>query len=253
MVIFRVSKWSTTIIVLIALLQVACVTQPKQEQVLVYGASGRIGAAIVDEALLRGYAVTGVTRDRSRLQHLASKITVEEGDILDRDATKELVSGFDTVIVSIGGPPRTKDPSQYIAATSAEALIDVLTQIGPTSPRLIYVGNVFTLKYENDKTLLELDRVPESHKNYAMFYGHQIALDAFRQTEGIRWTVASPPNGLRLKGRTGEILWADDTVIRDADGSPAAISLEDYAFSIFEELRDKKYIGARYTVARKVQ
>ena len=218
--------------------------------VLIYGASGRIGGSIVEEALLRGHDVTGVSRDPARLERFSGRIQVEVGDILDRERTAELVGRHDAVIVSVGGAPRDKNPSNYIAALAAESLIDVLGELGDEGPRLIFVGNLFTLEYEDGKTLLELGRVPESHENYAMFYGHQIALDRFRASDGVNWTVASPPNGLRLQGRTQKIRWGGDALLRDPDGAPSAISPEDYAYAIFEELQNGNYVRARFNVAR---
>ena len=222
----------------------------RADSVLIYGASGRIGAYIVDEALRRGYSVTGVSRDASRLDAYADRIAIETGDILDRDRTAELVAAHDAVIVSIGGTPRDQEPSNYIAALAAESLIDVLEPMGDDGPRLIFVGNLFTLIYEDGKTLLELGRVADTHENHAMFYGHQIALDAFRATDNVNWTVATPPNGLRLEGRTGQVRWGGDTLLRDADGKPSGISREDFAFAILEELEAGRYMRARFNVAR---
>ena len=219
-------------------------------RVLIYGASGRIGGPIVEEALSRGYEVTGVSRDPARLEKFADRIRVEVGDILDRERTSDLIASHDAVIVSIGGKPASQEPSQYIAALAAESLVEVLEQFGENGPRLIFVGNLFTLEYENGKTLLELGRVPETHEYYAMFYGHQIALDVFLQSEGVNWTVASPPNGLRLEGRTGKVRWGGDTLLRDPDGTPSAISREDFAYAVLEELESGKYVRKRFNVAR---
>ena len=220
------------------------------ERLLIYGASGRIGQHIVDEALRRGYEVTGVTRDPARLAAYADRIDVAVGDILDRSGTAELIGAHDAVIVSVGGSPRDPDPANYIAALAAESLIDVLGTFGDDGPRLIFVGNLFTLVFEDGKTLLELGRVPESHENHAMFYGHQIALDRFRASRHVNWTVASPPNGLRLEGRTGKVRWGGDTLLRDPDGTPSGISREDFAFAVLEELEAGNYVRARFNVAR---
>ena len=219
-------------------------------EILVYGASGRIGSNIVDEALARGYPVAGVTRNADRLSERAGEIEIVVSDILDREATAALVREYDYVIVSIGGPPSDKNPANYIAPRAAESLIEVLTPLGRSGPRLIFVGSLFTLLFEDGKTLLELGRAPESHPNYAMFHGHQIALDQFRRATDINWTIATPPNGLRLNGRTGKVRWGDDEILRDEDGKPSGISPEDFAFAVMEELENGRYLGKRFTVAR---
>ena len=218
-------------------------------RVLVYGASGRIGSKIVDEALMRGYEVSGVTRTASRLDAYKGRIDIVVSDILDRDATRRLVSGFDTVIVSVGGTPTDRNPANYIAATAAESLIEVLTPMGEDGPRLIFVGNLFTLVYRDGKSLLELNHVADDHPNLPMFEGHQIALDAFRAST-IDWTIATPPNGMRLEGRTGRVRWGGDKLLRDPDGTPSGISREDFAYAIFEEIEEPRYRRTRFNVAR---
>ena len=223
---------------------------PAIDNVLIFGASGRIGRHIVDEALYRGYRVTGVTRDPARLEDVADRIAVETADILDREAIAALVDAHDAIIVSVGGSPQSPDPARYIAATAAESLIDVLQSRGENGPRLIFVGNLFTLDYEDGKSLLDLGRVAEDHKNFAMFHGHRIALDRFRASGNVNWTIATPPNGLRLEGRTGNIRWGGETLLRDPDGRPSEISPEDFAFAIFEELALGNYVQKRFNVAR---
>lgn len=260
MVIRAVRGWAITlrhnVAALIIVVGFAAMSSPSAgqdhgiERILIYGASGRIGQHIVDEALSRGYTVTGVTRDPARLEAYADRIDVAAGDILDRSRTAELVESHDAVIVSIGGPPRDSDPASYIAALAAESLIEVFQGFGDKGPRLIFVGNLFTLIYEDGKTLLELGRIPESHENYAMFHGHQIALDLFRASEDVNWTIATPPNGLRLEGRTGKVRWGGDTLLRNADGAPSQISREDFAFAVLEELETGNYIRQRFNVAR---
>ncbi len=220
--------------------------------VLVFGASGRIGQHIVEEGLKRGYAITGVSRVPSRLSDWSERIRIEAGDILDRERTRELIAAHDAVIVSIGGMPRDKNPETYIAALAAESLIEVMQEFGEDGPRLIFVGNLFTLIYEDGKSLLDLGRVDESHRYYTMFYGHEIALQKFRASRGVNWTIATPPNGLRLEGFTGRIRFGGDELLRDPDGRPSEISYEDFAFGVFEELDRGHYIRQRFNVARDV-
>ena len=246
------------LLVVCAVTQISCSTVPSStpesaapKRVLMFGGSGRIGGHIVREALDRGYRVTAVSRDPARIETQHEDLTVVQGDILDRERVRELVSQHDAVLVSVGGRPTSSDPQHYIAATAAESLIDVLEPLGPGGPRMIFVGNLFTLIYQDGKTLLELGRVDETHPNLRMFQGHQIALDRFRASDNVQWTVASPPNGLRLKGKTGDIVWGEDAVLRNQDGVPLTISPEDFAYAVIEELEAARYVRRRFTVGRK--
>ncbi|MFK7958702.1 MAG: NAD(P)-dependent oxidoreductase [Lysobacterales bacterium] len=228
------------------------IKSPEDSSLLVFGASGRIGGAIVTEALLRGYQVTGVTRARSRLEGKFDAIKIIEGDILDRARLAELIGEHDAVLVSVGGRPTSQDPARYIAATAAQSLIDILEPMGDSGPRLLFVGNLYTLKNAQGVSLID-QGIADGHRNEAMFRGHQIALERFRASQHTRWTIATPPNGLRLSGRTGHLLWGEDTLLVDDSGTPLSISPEDFAFAMLEEFEAQRYEKKRFTVARDYQ
>lgn len=83
------------------------------ENLLIIGASGRVGGPIADEAIDRGYKDAGMTRDSARLTGRSMDIVV--GAVLDREMLAGLLSRFDVVVVSVGGPPTSRDPGQNIA------------------------------------------------------------------------------------------------------------------------------------------
>jgi len=222
-------------------------TTENDKQILIYGASGRIGGVLTNEALQRDYQVTGVSRNPEKLAERFPQIEVVKGDILDRENVLKLLSTHNTVLVSVGGKPTSSDATEYIAHQAAISLIEVLEQMGSDGPRVIFVGNVFTLKTASGELLL--DRATEHH-NYPMFKGHQLALEAFRETSNVNWSIASPPNGFRLKDRTEKVRFGTDTVLLDAEGKPATISLVDYAYGIFEEITAENFLSQRFTLAR---
>ena len=61
--------------------------------ILVYGATGKVGSLTVDEALNRGHRVTAVSRDPSRIQTQHENLKAAKGDLLDSDSIASLVSG----------------------------------------------------------------------------------------------------------------------------------------------------------------
>ncbi|MEM7282070.1 MAG: NAD(P)H-binding protein [Pseudomonadota bacterium] len=216
------------------------------EKLLIYGASGRIGSIIVDEAISQGYQVTGVSRDPKKVPQ-KSGMNLVKGDILDQQSLTELAQEHDVILVSVGGRPQDPDPKEYIAYKAAVSLIQVLENMGDSAPRVIFVGNLFTLEIEPGELLL--NRVTTDHRNYAMFHGHQYALEAFLSSN-INWTVASPPNGLRLTGRSNNLVYGGDLVLRDTDGEPLSISTEDYAYAVIKEITEREFFRKRFTVAR---
>ena len=80
------------------LLMLGLTTTTYAETVLVGGATGRQGNAVIDELLARGYEVRGMTRkpDGKKGQRLAQKgIEVVQGDYGDLDSLRGAMAGVD--------------------------------------------------------------------------------------------------------------------------------------------------------------
>jgi hypothetical protein len=82
------------------------------DTIVVYGASGKIGGVIVDEALGRGHTVIGVARDTSKLKKDNKNFKAVEGDVTELDSFKKVTQGADAVIISVsgGGDDKIKTP-----------------------------------------------------------------------------------------------------------------------------------------------
>jgi putative NADH-flavin reductase len=71
-------------------------------RVLIVGATGGTGRQLVVQALERGYAVTAFVRDPSRLPIAHPKLTVIQGDVLDRVSVDTAMRGQDAVVSALG-------------------------------------------------------------------------------------------------------------------------------------------------------
>jgi putative NADH-flavin reductase len=71
-------------------------------KVLVLGAGGKTGGAVVQEAAAAGHQVTAFLRNAAAYRAPAG-VTVEEGDATDPDSVAAAVAGQDAVIDTIGG------------------------------------------------------------------------------------------------------------------------------------------------------
>lgn len=78
-------------------------------KVLVLGATGGVGRHIVEQGRKRGYELSALVRDPSRLPFKADGIHVLGGDVLDADAVDQATRGQDAVICTIG--VRTTGPT----------------------------------------------------------------------------------------------------------------------------------------------
>lgn len=94
--------------------------------VVVFGASGRTGRIIVDQALAKGHAVTAFVRTHLEgMEH--PKLRMVTGDVLDQDAVDAAVAGQQAVVSAIG--PRTSRP-ETICSESIARIIEAMKRQG---------------------------------------------------------------------------------------------------------------------------
>jgi putative NADH-flavin reductase len=74
-------------------------------------------------------------------------------------------------------------------------------------------------------------------------------LDVFRAYGGsVTWTFVSPPMMIAPGERTGTYRNGGDQLLTDASGT-SAISAEDFAIAILDEVEQPAHPNARFTVA----
>jgi uncharacterized protein YbjT (DUF2867 family) len=71
-------------------------------RILIVGATGGTGRQLVAQALARGYTVTALARDPSRLPVVHPQLTVMQGDVLDDSSIEAAVRGQEAVISALG-------------------------------------------------------------------------------------------------------------------------------------------------------
>jgi nucleoside-diphosphate-sugar epimerase len=111
----------------------------KSLKILVYGATGKIGSHVVDEALNRGHLVTAVSRHPSSITQQHENLSAVAGDLLDSGSIATLVNGQDVVIISVRGIiGKSKTPESALQRIAVEKVVNVLRDIGCDAPRLIH-------------------------------------------------------------------------------------------------------------------
>lgn len=92
-------------------------------KVVVLGAGGRTGGAVVQQAVAAGHQVTALVRHADAYSSPAG-VTVEEGDATNANAVAAAVAGQDAVIDTIGG--RTPYKSITLEDDVAKAVVDAM-------------------------------------------------------------------------------------------------------------------------------
>jgi putative NADH-flavin reductase len=71
-------------------------------KVLVFGATGGTGRALVEQALEQGYAVTAFARDPAKVRSAHQNLTVAQGNMLDVNSVEAAVKGQEAVLSALG-------------------------------------------------------------------------------------------------------------------------------------------------------
>ncbi len=216
--------------------------------IVVYGASGNLGSKIVTEALNRGHEVIGVSRNPASLTVDHINFSAVAGDVSNLESMLEIIRGADVVIVSVGGNGVDDTPENSVVNQAALTFIQAARKLGDASPRVIQMGGGTTLLSNGVLGLDNLD-VEEGTARHGRYYGHWLALQNYRATTDVQWTVVSPPPGAALHAgdRTGVYRLGEDEVLVDENGE-ASISEEDLAMAYINEVENPQSIGKRITI-----
>jgi putative NADH-flavin reductase len=84
----------------------------KMMKLLIFGATGRIGRHLLEQALTEGHLVTAFTRNKVRLDIKHTNLKIIEGDVLDILPVEQAVKGQDAVLCSLGAGSKGKIRSE---------------------------------------------------------------------------------------------------------------------------------------------
>ena len=213
------------------------------KNVVLIGASGFVGTAILNELLNRGHKVTAIVRDPAKVTASNPNLKVIQADVTDTDVLIEASKGKDAVISAYN--PGWKNPNIYEETLKNYPLIvDSVKKAGVE--RLLIVGGAGTLFYAPGKMVMDADDVPAKLlpgiKSLGEFY-----LNTLRKENDIDWIFLSPAANMTPGERTGKFRIGKDDLVIDVNGD-SNISVEDYAVAMVDELEQKKYHKERFTI-----
>ncbi len=211
------------------------------KKIAVVCAAGRQGTCLVNEAVSRGYDVTGFVREGDKAANPKAKTVVK--DLFD--LTREDLIGFDVVIDAFGAwTPETLP----LHRTSLAHLCDALSG---TKVRLLVVGGAGSLYADPEHTVQvkDLDSFPEAFRPLANMQG--AALDDLRKRGDVLWTFLSPAGDFVADGeRTGEYLLGGEEYFVNDKGE-SRISYADYAIAMIDEAENAEHVQKRFSVIGK--
>lgn len=217
------------------------------KNVVLIGASGFVGSAILREALNRGHRVTAVVPNPEKITIENPNLTVVKADATDPDTLAALARGKDAIISAYN--PGWTNPRQYeLTLENYPRIVEGAKRSGVE--RLLIVGGAGTLFVKPGVRLVDTGVLPEAWlpgvKSLGEFY-----LNKLMKERDIDWVFFSPAANLGNMGagvRTGKYRLGKDDMIVDDKGE-SFISVEDYAVAMIDELEHPRHHRERFTAA----
>jgi putative NADH-flavin reductase len=211
------------------------------KRLLVLGATGGTGKALVDQALERGHSVTAFVRSPHKINADRSGLTVVSGNPRDESALAAVMPGHDAVLSALGPPGPGKTT---IVADGARATVAAMKSNGVA--RLLVVG--VAVLFEDIGILGTILRRTLA-RNVA---SDSAEMDRMVRASDLVWTIVRPPR-LTNGPLTGQYEVADDH-LPSRGGGAATISRADGAHFLLEELERGAHrgriVGVAYAPAR---
>ncbi len=217
------------------------------QNVLLIGATGFVGNALLNELLSRGHSVTALVRDPAKVSASSPLLTVVRGDVTDVASTAALASGKDAILSAYNsgwGNPRQYEDNK----ANYPLILEAARQSGV--PRLLIVGGAGILYVAPGVRLAETDALPAAWIP-GVRSAYEFYLETLSQEQSVDWVYLAPAGNLgnmTTGQRTGRYRVGTDTMLTDANGD-SFISVEDYAVAMVDELEQPHHHKALFTVA----
>jgi len=210
-------------------------------KIVVIGATGFVGSAILQEALQRGHEVTAIVRHPEKIK-LQAKLHPQKGDVYNPDDVARLVVGHEAVISAFN--PGWSNPDIYNQQVKgARSIINGVKQAGVK--RLLFVGGAGSLEVRPGVQSVDLLEFPSEYKQGAL--ATREALNMLRNEPTLDWSFLSPSADLFPGQRTGKFRLGTDQLLTDSKGE-SRVSVEDYAKAMIDEAEKPQHVRQRFTV-----
>ena len=213
------------------------------KKIVIIGATGYVGSAILKEALGRGHQVKAIVRDPSKLTLIHPHLKVVGGSVTDTDFLSRELAKSDAVISAFN--PGWSNPNIY--EETLEGYGSILCAVRNSGVhRFLMVGGAGSLLVAPGRQLMDEPDVPKKLvpgiRGMAKVY-----TDLLLPEKSVDWVFLSPAANMAPGERTGKFRLGKDELIVDESGD-SNISVEDFAVAMIDELEQEKHHQERFTL-----
>ena len=211
--------------------------------VLLIGATGFVGSAVLNELVSRGHKVTAVARNIEKVAK-SELLDVVKEDVANVDAIAKLADGKDAII-SAYNPGWTNPDIATLISENYPKILSAAKKSGVK--RLLIVGGAGTLFCAPGLRVVDSGAIPEEIMGGVRPLG-DFYLNTLMNENDIDWVFFSPAGVFDQEGKkTGNYRLGKDDLIVDAEGN-SHISVQDYADAMVNELEKPAHHKERFTI-----
>ncbi|MED4017726.1 SDR family oxidoreductase [Sutcliffiella cohnii] len=203
--------------------------------ILVLGATGRIGSLIVTYALQDNHSVTVLVRNPEKIQINNDNLTIIQGNVLNKDDIVRVMHGIDVVISALN-----TDGNDTLSE-SMPLIIEVIEN--ESIKRIITVGTAGILQSRTSPNTLRYLSSESKRKSTRAAEEHHKVYDILKEST-LDWTIVCPtylPDGEKIGKYRVERNYLPE--------NGAQISVPDTAEFTYNQIESSDYIKSRVGIA----
>jgi uncharacterized protein len=185
------------------------------------GASGRVGAVLMENALKDGHIVRALVRNASKIAHSHPDLTLIKGDVLEENAVENCFRGCDVVLSALG------TDKEDILSKSMPLIMKSMRKHHIT--RIITIGTAGILQSRMSPLLYRFQTSESRRKSTAAAEDHLRAY-LMLKTSNLNWTVVCPtylPDGEKIG-----VFRTEKEVLPEGGKSISVVDTADYVYGL---------------------
>lgn len=213
------------------------------KNIVLIGASGFVGSALLNEMLNRGFHVKAVVRNPESIKVENLNLEIVQADIMDSKKLAGILQGSDGVVSAYN--PGWSNPNIYDETLKGyRSILDAVKEAGVS--RYQMVGGAGSLFISPGVTLISSGQIPEKILPGVESLA-KVLTDYLLPEKELDWVFFSPAADIASGERTGKYQLGKDDMVVDKDGE-SRISVQDYAKAMVDELESPKHHRERFTI-----
>lgn len=209
-------------------------------KIVIFGAAGATGRVLVEQALAKGYEVTGFDRHIAGLTDLADqqpKLKLVQGDIFDATQVEAAVAGQDAVICVLGVRPGSPAMTLPVCSTGTKNMIDAMEKAGVKRYVCQSAFVVAALDGERGQTSWLLPLLMAFTPKVKTMFADKVKQERFIRQSNLDWVIVRPAQ-LKDGPKRGVYKAGDPMTI----GLNASISYADTADFLLKQVTDNTFL-----------